>query len=739
MLVIVPASALIAYGHLPPRCRRERTVVCAMFSSYLAQVSADSSMVDPAVKESVSRLELAWSRHGGRPGNVADAVLFAIRSHRGQRRESGELYASHPLAVAAIVASWGFDEVSVSAACCHDVLEDCDVSLDELAARIGPESASVVDGVTKVGLLNLAPGDTVESASMTKFLAAVVSDVRVLAVKIADRLHNLRTITALSPERQLRSATEALEVFAPLAHRLGLEDPRREMEDLAFAIVDPKACSELRSALDRTAVDRRRIESSAASDISELLTSSSLTAEVESRTKHLYSIYRKQRATGLALDSLHDLVGVRVVVESREDCYSALGVVHANYTPVPGRFKDYVALPRPSGYQSLHTTILCDGVEVEVQIRSKEMHAQACYGVAAHYLYKMSKDKNRTQPGDSSLAADLASAASPEAFLERLREELAPRDEVVVLTPKGRPISLPSEATILDFAYKIHTDVGHRCTGARVNGSLVPFRSTLRTGDVVEILTGSKPSPSRDWLQLVKTSRAREKIRKFLDNENPDPYGDGRAALQDELRQRGSGHLIDDSLFLARLAAANGFPDQAALCKALSSDFQIARLQGLPVRAPIRRTKVSPHSSFEVQVRESLGGLPCSFPRCCNPRSLTAVSGIVSRTHEVSVHSSDCASLTATVRDLPAGEFSRLIPVLEGSAWWLEVRASDRPGLLRDVSSVLFSLGIDVAWSQVSNTDEAVLRFRFSALLYSPSSVRSHIASIDGVVSVQLA
>lgn len=670
---------------------------------------------------------------------MADAVLFAVRSHRGQRRESGELYASHPLSVAAIVASWGFDEVSVSAACCHDVLEDCNVSLEELAARIGPEAASVVDGVSKVGLLNLAPGDTVASASMTKFLAAVVSDVRVLAVKIADRLHNLRTISALSPDRQLRSATEALEVFAPLAHRLGLEDPRREMEDLAFAIVKPDACAELQAALARTAIDRQRIETRAASAIAGLLASASLPAEVESRTKHLYSIYHKQQATGLDLDSLHDLVGVRVVVDSREDCYSALGVVHANYTPVPGRFKDYVALPRPSGYQSLHTTILCDGVEVEVQIRSREMHVQACYGVAAHYLYKLPKDKSRTQTGDPSLAADLASAASPEAFLERLREELAPRDEVVVLTPKGRPVSLPADATVLDFAYKIHTDVGHRCTGARVNGSLVPFRSTLRTGDVVEILTGPKPSPSRDWLQLVKTSRAREKIRKFLDNENPDPYGDGRAALFDELRQRGSGHLIDDSLFLARLATANGFSDQVAMCKALAADHPAARLQGLPLRAPARRVKVSPHSSFEAQVRESLGGLPCSFPRCCNPRSLSGVSGIVSRTHEVSVHASECASLTATVRDLPVEEFSRLIPVVEGSAWWLEVRANDRPGLLRDVSSALFALGIDVAWSQVSNTDLAVLRFRFSSLLNAPSAVRSHLAAIDGVVSVQLA
>jgi GTP pyrophosphokinase len=704
-----------------------------MFASLLAPFKGDPALVDAAVHASLDRLGAAWSCHGARPDLVAAAVRFAVVAHRGQRRESGELYASHPLAVAAIVASWGFDEVSVAAACCHDVLEDCKVSTLALAAAIGPEAASVVDGVTKVGRLNLGPGESASSTSMTKFLAAVVSDVRVLAVKLADRLHNLRTASAIGEERRLRSATEALEVFAPLAHRLGLEEPRREMEDLAFAIKMPDRYQSLADALESSAPDRNRIEDSALRRIGELLAAAGLRAEVESRTKHAYSIYQKQQSTGLAPEEMHDLIGVRVVLADREECYMALGVVHANFTPVPGRFKDFIALPRPSGYQSLHTTVLHDGFEVEVQIRSEEMHAQARYGVAAHYLYK---NTNRGKVSvDPDLALDLATAATPEAFLERLREELAPSNEVVVLTPKGHPVSLPRESTVLDFAYKIHTDVGHRCVGAKINGSLVPIRSTLRTGDVIEVLTGSRASPSRDWLQVVRTSRAREKIRKFLEDAAHDPVAEGRSEIIEEIRHRSYGHLAEDAVYLARLATMNGFTDLAALCRAVAAgEVDPASLRGMPDRPPPQKTTASQVSNFEAQVERALGGLPCSFPRCCTPRTLVHVTGLVSRMYDVSVHASDCTSLAATVRDLPPGEFARLLSVVEDdSLSWLEVRGRDRIGLLRDVLDVLVSHGADIAWSSVSNLDGVAFRFRFTNRVPNRAELLLELRHLDGV------
>jgi len=704
-----------------------------MFAALLVPFKDDSAMVDAAVRASLERLDVAWSHHGARADLVAAAVRFAVVAHRGQRRESGELYVSHPLAVAAIVASWGFDEVSVAAACCHDVLEDCEVSADALAAAIGPEAASVVDGVTKVGQLNLAPGESASSASMTKFLVAVVSDVRVLAVKLADRLHNLRTADVIGEERRLRSATEALEVYAPLAHRLGLEESRREMEDLAFAIQMPDRYQSLVDALEDSARDRHRVEVSALRRIGELLATAGLRAEVESRTKHVYSIYQKQQSTGLALGEMHDLVGVRVVLAEREECYMALGVIHANFTPVPGRFKDFIALPRPSGYQSLHTTVLCDGSEVEVQIRSEEMHIQARYGVAAHYLYKTTA--RGKAPVDPDLALDLAAAPTPEAFLERLREELAPSNEVVVLTPKGRPVSLPSGSTVLDFAYKIHTDIGHRCIGAKVNGVLVPIRSTLRTGDVIEVLTGSKGSPSRDWLQAVRTSRAREKIRKFLEDAVHDPVTEGRSEIAAELRHRSYGHLAEDPVYLARLATTNGYTDLPALCRAIATgEIEPAHLRGIPDRASPKKTPAPQASNFAAQVEHALGGLLCSFPRCCNPRTLTQATGLISRMHDVSVHASDCASLAATVRDLPPGEFNRLLAVADGdSLSWLEVQGHNRMGLLRDVLDILVAYGADIAWSSVSNRDGAVLRFRFTNRVPNRTELLGALHDLDGV------
>lgn len=713
-----------------------------MFSSMLAVLPSRDELVDGHVRASLDALAQAWSRQGARSDLVVAAARLAILAHAGQYRRSGELYASHPLMVAATVASWGFDEVSVAAACCHDVLEDCDVDLEALEQELSLEVATVVDGVSKVGKVRLAPGETVESASMTKFLVAVVADVRVLAVKLADRLHNLQTAAALSPDRRERSAREALEVFGPLAHRLGMEDLRREMEDLAFAILHPVEYAALTEHLSATASQRAAIEHEVATELTRLLAEAGLETEVESRAKHLYSIHLKRARTGVSPDTMHDLIGVRAIVPDRDACYQALGFVHAAWTPVPGRFKDFIALPRQSGYQSLHTTVSYKGFEIEIQIRDRAMHLQARYGVAAHYLYK-SRTLNRPTPVDTELLEALESASSPEEFLTRLREELAPRTQVVALTPKGRPVTLPAGATIIDFAYKIHTDVGHCCTGAKVNGRIVPIRSEVRTGDIIEVLLGPRPAPRADWLAVVRTSKARERIRRYLSDQVSDPEQAGRALLLDLLRSRGVSVLAEDDVQLSRLAALNGASSPTDLYRRIAAGrISTSEIQGLPERLRPQRTSLPACEVSDVHaaLTDALDGLPHAFARCCRPASLRSAFAHVSRHRLVMVHDRACSNAASIVRDLPPGEFSRCIVFHQGaSTEWIEVRAADRVGLLRDLSEVLAGLSANIIWSSTETSDSGVCaRFRISPHVpLAAALIERTLMSIESVESVE--
>lgn len=698
------------------------------------------ALLDAATRAALDRLSAAWSVHGTDAAAVVDAARFAIISHADQRRDSGEMYVSHPLEVASIVASWGFDAVSVAAACCHDVLEDCAVSYEELVRAIGTDAAAVVDGVSKVGRLHLGTKESVESASMTKFLAAVANDVRVLAVKLADRLHNLRTSEVLSEERRTRLAAEALEVFSPLAHRLGMERLRRELEDLSFKILHPEEFENLVAILETTAPSRKSIESGITEELTSLLAAANIPAEVDSRTKHLYSIYQKHRRSGIAVENMHDLVGVRAVVLDRDACYQVLGIIHANWTPVPGRFKDFIGLPRPSGYQSLHTTISVEGFEVEFQIRDEAMHLQANYGVAAHYTYK-SAPSSRPDRVDQELLDALTTSTSPEQFLERLRDDLAPSSEIVVLTPNGRPVVLPTGATVIDFAYKVHTDIGHRCTGARVNGRIVPIRSTLSTGSVVEVLLGPRANPSVDWLDVVRTARAREKIRKFINDQTRDPILDGRRLLHDEFRSRNAGHHIDDDVYLARLATLNRFSSVAAMFQHLAGTNTAVDLVGLPPR-PVRhrqRNKDKP-SSFKEELARILGGLPYGFAKCCVPSDLNEVLAYVSQTHQITVHTATCQSCLALARDLPAGGLTRFLTLsTDHPNAWVEIAATDRVGLLRDLTEVCAVLGANILWSSTDTTGESVLmRFRVRISSRSHAELRAAFTSVPSVVSVHV-
>lgn len=699
---------------------------------------------DAPAREAATRLVEVWSARddGPLPQLVVTATRFAVRAHAGQRRRSGELYVSHPLLVAAAVAEAGFDEASIAAAVCHDVVEDCAVTVEELAAATSPEVAHLVDGVSKVDKVHFPSALEAEAASMTKFLVAVTDDVRVLAIKLADRLHNLRTAAALRPDRQARMAREALEVFSPLAHRLGMENLRREMEDLAFELADPEAFRAVADLVATVAPDADRVGEQVASVLAAGLADLDPPAVIYHRVKHLYSVHNKLRRDSVD-GALHDLVGVRVVVGSVADCYRALGVVHTHFTPVPRRFKDMVAVPKSNGYQSLHTTVRVDGHDTEVQIRTREMHARAQFGIAAHYTYKQGGRQAASGRGhDDALAEAWQASATPEEFLERLRSELAPESEVVVLTPAGRPIVMPAGACAIDVAYKVHTEVGHRCIGAKADGRLIPIRSPLWTGAVVEIVTSDTPAPKRDWLRACKTPQARAKIRRFFAEAGTvtDQASVGADMLTGELRRRGvAAEALEDQAFTERLARLNQQASFDLLCVSLADgSLKLASVRGLPAVVAAHEPAALPRT--EQAAAAQLAGLPFVVARCCNPTPGDESAGFVSASRVVSVHRVDCPNYQALVRSLPADSVGRLTPFGPESdrRAWVEVRAFDRPGLLRDMSDVTSRLGVSILVATSATTPDGVIcRFEFEiADADHLATICAALRTITSVVSV---
>ncbi len=438
-----------------------------------------------------------------------DAVIrraFAVAElhHRGQARRSGDPYITHPVAVAQILADLGMTSPTIVAALLHDTVEDTSYSLEELTADFGEEVSALVDGVTKLDKVKY--GSSTAAETVRKMVVAMARDIRVLVIKLADRLHNMRTLAAMPPAKQESKAKETLEIFAPLAHRLGMNTIKFELEDLSFQYLNPKRYDEIVRLVSERAPERQSQLQAVVEEIQGDLAAAHIGATVTGRPKHYYSVYQKMIVRGRDLDDIYDLVGVRVLVESVRDCYAVLGIVHARWSPLPGRFKDYIAMPKFTMYQSLHTTVMGpQGKPVEVQIRTHEMHRQAEYGIAAHWRYK---ESSKTAPDDFAWLRQLLEwqreTEDPDEFLDSLRFDLAGQ-EVYVFTPKGAVIALPTGSTPVDFAYSVHTDVGHRCVGARVNGKLVPLESTLNNGDVVEIFTSKAEGagPSRDWLNPV--------------------------------------------------------------------------------------------------------------------------------------------------------------------------------------------------------------------------------------------
>lgn len=681
------------------------------------------------------------------------AFAVAQRAHAGQRRKSGEDYIHHPLAVTAILAEYGLDADTLAAALLHDTVEDTDVTLDQIVAEFGQDIAYLIDGVTKLDRLEYGSREQAQAATIRKMVVAMAEDVRVLLIKLVDRLHNMRTVDALRPEKRQRVARETLDVYAPLAHRLGVQEIKHELEDRCFEILYPGPHAEIEAKLAERAPERDVFIEKIIGEVEAMLADHGIEATVTGRPKHHYSIYRKMVEQGRPFEDIYDLIGVRILTSSVHDCYSVLGLVHTRWVPISGRFKDFIAMPKTNLYQSLHTTVVGpDGKALEVQIRTHDMHRLAESGIAAHWRYKEGAEaEGLGWIGD--LAALHDESADPEEFLDRLKLDLY-RDEVFVLTPAGDVKELPRGATPVDFAYAIHTEVGHRCVGARVNGRLMPLATRLESGDIVEIITSRSPdaSPSRDWLGFVQTARAKSKIKQwFLKERREQAIAEGREELAALLRKEGLGlGASDREALLADVAAQFNKVDVDGLLAAVgegevSAQSVVHRLVRLvhpevedenDLLAPVRPRKYSSVSTGIVV--EGLDDVMVRVARCCAPVPGDPIVGFVTVGRGVSVHRADCAN----VATLDAERSERMLDVswtadrMGSFTVWVQVEALDRTKLLRDVTAAISEIGGNIVASSSITGRDRVAILRYEVELSDPGQVGNLIADLRGVDGV---
>jgi guanosine-3',5'-bis(diphosphate) 3'-pyrophosphohydrolase len=649
------------------------------------------------------------------------AYDFAADRHADQTRASGDPYLSHPLEVAHILADMKFDATTLCAALLHDVVEDTKVPLDRLSEMFGPEVARLVEGTTKISRLDFLAPEARQAENVRKMILAMVNDVRVVMIKLADRLHNMRTLQFLEPERQQRIARETIDIYAPIANRLGMGVIRGELEDLAFSYLEAAAYIELQKRVASKQKVYDRFLSDVQKSIREKMVASGIPAEVEGRIKRLFSLHLKIESQQRSLDQVYDLLAVRVITDNVKNCYAALGVVHQIWRPVPGRFKDYIAMPRPNLYQSLHTTVIHAGQPFEIQIRTQEMHRIAEEGVAAHWKYKDGGVAGPHAPTGSQtddqrilwmrqLIEWVQEMEEPSEFLSTLKVDLYP-EEVYLFSPKGRVVVLPRGATPVDFAYAIHTEVGNQCVGAKANGQIVPLRHALANGDVVEILTQKGHSPSRDWLLFVETSRARSKIKHWINlHEREEATVVGRRLLEREARQAGvSLKQISDEA-LQRVASEYGCGRVDDLYADLGYGKWSARqvISKATGTEPSGQTEQEP-PKFVSAVKRALGmhdgtilirghdDLMVFRSKCCNPIPGDEIVGYVTRGRGIAVHSTACPNVQKLLY-----EAERRIPVEWGDATEamfsvrLRIRTEDRPGMLADITGVISDAGANI-------------------------------------------
>jgi GTP diphosphokinase / guanosine-3',5'-bis(diphosphate) 3'-diphosphatase len=689
---------------------------------------------------------------------LEEAYRAAEEAHEGQVRKSGEPFIEHPLAVAEILADLRLDTTTLTAALLHDTVEDTEVTLGRIQQAFGDDVARIVDGLTKLDRLEFRTRELAQAENVRKMIVAMAGDIRVLLIKLADRLHNMRTVEALSPGKQRRMATETLEIYAPLANRLGVQEVKWELEDLSFKTLHPGPYKEIARLVEARRDERRALTDELTGSIRQKLKELGVKADVEGRPKHLYSIYEKMVIRGKEFEEIYDLVGIRILAGSLRDCYAALGAVHSLWKPIPGRFKDYVAMPKSNMYQSLHTTVVGpNGTPLEIQIRTRDMHRTAQYGIAAHWRYKEGGKQSKD-------TADLAwlgqmmewlkDMADPREFMEGLRIDLS-GGRVFVFTPKGDVINLPQGATPVDFSYAIHTEVGHRTIGTKVNGKLVPLDYELRTGDSVDVLTSKAQGegPSQDWLQFVATPRARNKIRQwFARGRREDALDQGKDLLQRQMRKQNlSFKRLTTEEALEQVATDLKHPDLDALYVAVgeghvSPQSVVARLSrqlsgsaeedvtDVPLARPVRITQ--PDVAKGVMVK-GLGDVWVRLGRCCTPVPGDQIVGFVTRGQGVSVHRADCPNVK-TLRREP----ERMIEVswAEGKSTSfvvaIQVEALDRTRLLSDIATMLSDQHVNILSANSSTGRDRITRLRFSFELADITHLSSLLASVKRVENV---
>jgi guanosine-3',5'-bis(diphosphate) 3'-pyrophosphohydrolase len=707
---------------------------------------------------------------------IERAYRTAEKYHTGQLRKSGDAYITHPLAVATILAELGMTAPTLCAALLHDTVEDTDYTLEELTKDFSEEIAMLVDGVTKLDKVKY--GESAQAETIRKMVVAMAKDIRVLVIKLADRLHNMRTLGFLRQEKQERIARETLEIYAPLAHRLGMNTIKWELEDLSFSTLHPKVYDEIVRLVAERAPSRDEYLASVIDQVHEDLRAAKVKATVTGRPKHYYSIYQKMIVRGREFGDIYDLVGIRVLVESVRDCYAALGVLHARWNPVPGRFKDYIAMPKFNMYQSLHTTVIGpQGKPVELQIRSFAMHRRAEYGIAAHWKYKEDPSSPAPEvagppateiggPNDMPWVRQLVDwqreTSDPSEFLDSLRFEIN-NAEVYVFTPRGDVMSLPTGSSPVDFAYAVHTEVGHRCIGARVNGRLVPLESTLENGDVVEVFTSKAQGagPSRDWLTFVKSPRARNKIKHWFSKERRDEAIEhGKDAIAKQLRKEGLPlqRLLSHETLTA-VANHLRYPDVTGLYAAVgeghvSAQAVVRRLiemhggeegasedlaEGVRLPATRERRKRAARGDAGVIVKGTSDVL-AKLARCCTPVPGDEIIGWITRGAGVSVHRSDCANVEnlkaqperiVEVEWAPTAQSVFLVAI--------QVEALDRARLLSDITRVLSDYHVNILSAALTTTRDRIAKSRFTFEMGDPTHlghVLKAVRSVEGVFDV---
>jgi len=641
------------------------------------------------------------------------AYRFAAARHEGQKRASGEPYMVHPLLVTRQLAEMHMDMTCLETGLLHDVVEDTSATLDEIRKNFGDEVARCVDGVTKLSKLNLASREERQAESVRKMLLAMVDDIRVVLVKLADRLHNMRTLDSLPREKQLRIAQETIEIYAPIAHRLGMGRIRGELEDLSFKYLEPEASAELLKEFDAARASNEALLHEVKHTVEVNLAREGIPARVETRVKRAYSVYQKLKRQKITLDQVYDLLAVRIITDSVKNCYAALGVIHNEWHPIPGRIKDFIAIPRPNLYQSLHTSVMGpEGRHFEVQIRTEEMHRIAEEGIAAHWKYKEGRRGPATAADDQRIAwlRQLVEwqreLRDPGEFMSTLKVDLYP-EEVYTFTPRGKVIILPRDATPIDFAYAIHSDVGNRCTGAKVNGRIVPLKSSLRNGDVVEILTQPGHLPSKDWLAVVKTSKARNKIKHVINTtERAKAIEIGEKHLEKEARRLGVKMAEVTKSQLEAVASEYGYSKMEDLHAALGygkfSPRQVLQKLApdkIPVEpapepsAPAPSRPVMPEGGHDLVIKvKGIDDLLVYRAKCCNPIRGEAIVGYVTRGKGVAVHSVNCANVQNLMYEVErkidvewARSASQSFPVK------LIIHTEDRPGMLNQLTTALLN------------------------------------------------